>query len=104
MGKPTIQRKVSAPVAQDDIGRSLAALTARRQFVSAAMNMGWQLALTVIVPVYIGVKIDEHYNSTPSYTLAALIIACGGVIGVVMTTIKQITREQAQEEQSTSKK
>lgn len=93
--KTALQRKPSAPVAQDDIGRSLAVFAARKQFLTAAMNMGWQLAGMVIVPVVIGVKLDDHFQTTPSYTLAALFLAIGGVIMVVRGTINQVNREQA---------
>lgn len=104
MGKPIKQMESSTPVVQGDIERSLAVLAARKQFVSAAMNMGWQLALTVIISVIVGVKIDEHFNSSPSYTLAALVIACGGVIAVIRTTIKQVNREQADNENNSTTK
>ena len=81
----------------DDVERSLIALSAKRQFISAAMNMGWQLAFTVLVPVIIGVKLDAHFHTDPSYTLAALILATTGVVAVVWSTIKQVGREQAKE-------
>ena len=96
MGKTTVQRKTTVPVAQDELGRSLAVLTARKQFLTAAMSMGWQLACMVIIPVVIGVKLDERFGSTPSYTLAALMLAAGGVVAIVWNTIKQVAREQAQ--------
>lgn len=72
--------------------------TAKQQFVSAAINMGWQLAITVIVPVIIGVKLDDHFKTTPSYTLAALVIAVTFACGVVWNTLKQVAKDQASKE------
>lgn len=95
MGKSAVQRKVTAPVAQNELDRALAVFTAKQQFISAAMNMGWQLALTVLVPVVIGVKLDDHFNTTPSYTLAALVIAAGSASAVVWKTINQVKNEQS---------
>lgn len=98
MVKTAVQRKPTAPVAQDELDRSLAVFAARKQFMSAAMNMGWQLAFMILVPVIIGVKIDDHYHTSPSYTLAALVLAIGGAIWVVSSTIKQVNREEADAE------
>ncbi len=96
MVKAVASKKPIAPVAQDEIERSLAVFSARKQFFSAATSMGWQLAGMVLVPVVIGVKLDDHFHSTPSYTLAALILAIGGAIWVVSNTLKQVAREQAE--------
>ena len=94
MGKTVLQRKTSPPVAQDELDRSLAVFAAKKQFVSAAVNMGWQLGLTVIIPVIIGVKLDDHFHSSPSYTLAALFLSVGGVVLVVKNTIRQVQKDQ----------
>ncbi len=81
-----------------DIERSAAVFQARQQFLSTAVNMGWQLALTVIVPVIIGVKLDDHFDTPPSYTLAALVIAVAFACGVVWKTLKQVNASQASRE------
>ena len=90
----SVQRKAIAPVAQDDIERSLAVLSAKQQFVSSSMSMGWQMAGMVLIPVIIGVKLDDRFDSTPSYTLAALVLAIGGAIMIVNKTIKSVNKEQ----------
>lgn len=94
MGKTVVQRKATAPVAQDELDRSLAVLAARRDFVSNAINMGWQLALTILVPVIIGTQLDRRYDTTPSYTLAALFLAIAMGVGVVANTIKEVNKSQ----------
>lgn len=86
----TVQRKKRAPVAQDEIDRSLAIFAARKDFVVTTVNMGWQLAITVLVPLLIGVKLDSHFKTQPSYTLAALFLAIGMAVMVVARTIKQV--------------
>lgn len=75
-------------MAKDEIDTSLAAFAAQKTFVTSSINMGWQLAFTVLVPLIIGVKLDKHYHTTPSYTLAALFISIGFVVLVVARTIK----------------
>jgi hypothetical protein len=94
MVKTAVQRKSTAPVAQDELSRYAAAMGAKQQFVSAAADMGWRMAIMVLVPVFIGVKLDDHYHTSPSYTLAALVVAVGGVAWIVSVTIKQVNRDQ----------
>ncbi|HSW37080.1 MAG TPA: AtpZ/AtpI family protein [Candidatus Saccharimonadales bacterium] len=102
MVRTVARSKSTAPVVQDELDRSLAVFAARKQFLSAAMNMGWQLAGAVIIPVIIGVKLDDHFRTTPSYTLAALFLAAGGVVMIVRSTINQVRREQANTENSST--
>ena len=78
---------------QDVVQARLSSLGPKRQFMDAAMNMGWQLAGAVLIPVIIGVKLDDHFHTTPSYTLAALVLACAGAIAVVSSTIKRVSAE-----------
>jgi F0F1-type ATP synthase assembly protein I len=92
------RRKRPTTSAQFDVERSAAIFQARQQFLNSAINMGWQLALTVIVPVIIGVKLDDHFHSTPSYTLAALVLAVFLAVIVVGNTLKQVRASQAAEE------
>jgi len=83
---------------------SLRALSARRQFVISSISMGWQLAGAVLIPVIIGVKLDQRFDSKPSYTLAALIIAVGGAIVIIMNTIDQVNKQQAEQQQEADRK
>lgn len=102
--KPTIS---GTSVQADPVQQSLdSALNAKRLFVVSTINMGWQLAGMVIIPVFIGVKLDQRYDSSPSYTLAALVLAVFGSIIVVKNNINAVNKELAQtnrEEKDASK-
>ncbi len=80
----------------DPVQRELASMTAKQQFVTASMSMGWQLAGTVIIPIIIGLKLDDYFDTSPSFTLAALVIATCGSISVVSSTIKRVNREMSE--------
>lgn len=81
----------------DPVQQSLdSALNAKRLFVVSTLNMGWQLAGTVIIPVFIGVKLDQRFNSRPSYTLAALVLAIFGAVLVVKNNINAVNKELSQ--------
>ena len=63
---------------------------AKQQFLDATLNMSWQLAVTIIVPVVIGVQLDKHFNTSPSYTLAALFLAVTLAAYVVVKTVRGV--------------
>ena len=99
MGKKAKSKPTSggSSVQVDPVQQSLnSALNAKRMFVVSTLNMGWQLAGTVIIPVLIGVKLDQKYNSRPSYTLAALVLAIFGAVIVVKNNINQVNKELSQ--------
>lgn len=88
----------------DNVEQNLAALAAKRQFLAATSNMGWRLALTVVIPIVGGVKIDEHFKTSPSFTLLGLMFAAAAGSAAVWATVKQVTREQAEDESQKSKR
>ena len=96
MGKAAASKKTTT--ADDQVQQYMDALTAKRQFVTATANMGWRLAITVVIPIVAGVKIDEHFHSSPSYTLTGCILAAAAGSAAVWSTIKEVQKEQAEEE------
>lgn len=55
---------------------------ARRQFAVYALNMSWQLAVAVLVPLLGGVALDKKLDTAPIYTLVGLgvALACSAVV------------------------
>jgi F0F1-type ATP synthase assembly protein I len=72
----------------------MAVMAARQDFIDAALSMGWQLALTILIPVFIGAQIDKKFDTAPSYTLTALFLAVGLGGYVVAQAIKKVTAKQ----------
>ena len=64
----------------------------RTVFMSMALNMSWQLALVVIVPILGGHVLDGHYHKEPLLTLAGLAVAAIGVFGVLHRTVTEANR------------
>lgn len=96
MGK-TAARKATGS-AGDDIQQSLATLQAKQQFIGATMNLSWRLALTVLIPVVGGIKLDQHFDSAPSLTLAGFFLATFGAAMAVWGTVKEVNTLQAAED------
>ena len=82
---------------EDEVNKLAANLAAKQQFMASTANMGWRLALTVVVPIVAGVKLDEHFKSAPSYTLTGLFLAAAAGSYAVWQTIKEVNREQAED-------
>jgi F0F1-type ATP synthase assembly protein I len=60
----------------------------RAQFALAALDMSWQLAVVVLVPLLGGFKLDEKYNSSPVLTLIGFGLAMVGT-AVVLWRVSQ---------------
>lgn len=97
MGKAAAKRVTSTTAVEDDIDARLATINAGSQFLGATINMGWRLALTVVIPIVGGVKLDEKLNSSPSYTLLGMIIAAAAGSAVVWATVKEVNAQQAEQ-------
>ncbi len=103
--KKTVKAARPSPTpAQSDIERYESTLNAKQLFYSSVLDMGWRLAVVVIVPIVIGVKLDDRYNTTPSWTLTALILAAFGAVMVVSKSVKEANRVVNEELQESSKK
>jgi F0F1-type ATP synthase assembly protein I len=76
---------------------------AKSRFFSATLNMGWRLAITVLVPLVIGIKVDQHFKSSPSYTLAGFMLAVAGGAAVVWNSVKEVNQEQQEMEAEEAK-
>jgi F0F1-type ATP synthase assembly protein I len=61
----------------------------RNLFMSLGLDMTWQLALVVIVPIVGGYALDEHYHKTPWLLLAGFVIAAIGVFGVLSRVVSE---------------
>ena|SRR6266496_864463 len=59
----------------------------RNLFMSMALDMTWQLALVVVVPIVGGYALDQHYHRTPWLTIAGFGVAAIGVFGVLSRVV-----------------
>lgn len=88
----------------EDVEQSIIAETAKRQFIWATANLGGRLAITVVVPIVAGVKLDEHFHSAPSLTLGGFFIAVAAGCAAVWSTVKEVNAAQASEEANTKRR
>lgn len=74
MGKKVVKRRVSAGD-QDPISEKLLAANAKSLLLANVISMGWKLALTVLVPIYVGVQLDKRFGTQQTYTMTAFFVA-----------------------------
>ena len=100
MNKAAAQRDETTTVAQDELDTQLQSINtrAKTQFFGATFNLGWRLAITVLVPLVGGIKLDQHFHSSPSYTLAGFMIAAAAGAAAVWGSVKEVNKEQADQE------
>ena len=63
---------------------------ARRDFFVAVLNMSWQLALVVLVPIVGGYQLDKTLGTSPLLTLVGFFIAMVGTAGVVWYQLQNL--------------
>jgi len=61
----------------------------RNLFMSLGLDMTWQLALVVIVPIVGGFALDKRYHTTPWLLLGGFVIAAVGVFGVLSRVVSE---------------
>ena len=102
MGKAAATRKTTTTAA--DMQQALEVFNAKQRFFSSTLNMSWQLALTVVIPVVAGIKLDQKFNTTPSLTLTGFFLAAFASCYVVWNTVKDVNKVQAEEDNKRGKK
>src|SRR3989344_5361314 len=75
MAQKDTRRNARDPRSDGSAERLARIADAKHLFMDATINMGWQLAVTIIVPVYIGVRLGDRFHSSPKWTLVTLFLA-----------------------------
>jgi len=63
---------------------------AKQAFMMTTLNMSWQLAIVVLVPIIGGYKLDEHFNTLPLITIIGLVVASLGMALVVWNQLQHL--------------
>lgn len=102
--KTAAGQKTTTTAESDTIQQALGTFTAKQQFMTSVLSMSWQLALTVVIPVIAGVKLDQRFDTSPSLTLTGFFLAAFAACMIVWNTVKGVNKLQSDEDKSVSKK
>jgi len=83
---------------------ALAMFDARNMMVSEIVTMGWKLAVMILLPIFIGVQLDNRFDTKPSLTLAAFFIAIFGAGLMIYKTYNELMTKAALDEATKSRK
>lgn len=67
----------------------------RNLFLSMALNMTWQLALVIIIPIVGGFKLDQYFDTSPIWTIMGAVLAAVGFILVLRQVVVVANRRAA---------
>lgn len=101
--KKAAAKKTTTGTASSDLEQYAQVFGARQQFMGAVLALSWRLAFTVLVPVLGGVKLDQHFDTSPSYTLTGLMIAAFAGSMAVWGTVKEVNELQAEADKEKKK-
>lgn len=66
--------------------------SARRNFLVFAVNMGWQLAIVVLLPVIGGAQLDKHFGDGHLWLFVGLGVAFVAATAVMWRTVQLANR------------
>ncbi len=81
----------------DELQQMLDSQASKVQFFGATLNLSWRLALTVLIPIFIGLKIDDKFNTKPSFVLLGFMVAVAGSCYTIWTTVNEVNQLQAEQ-------
>ena len=61
-------------------------------FISAVLDMTWQLALVFLVPVIGGYKLDQHFKTSPLLFIVGCVLAIAGSFAVMHRILGQVNQ------------
>ncbi|GAC1386963.1 MAG: hypothetical protein NVS1B7_6490 [Candidatus Saccharimonadales bacterium] len=94
MTNPAAKRETTNDPVAREMQQLIAAETIKSQFLSSALTMSWRLLIAVVVPIVSGVKIDEHFRTSPAYTLIGLVVAAVAGSVSVWSVIRDLNTAQ----------
>lgn len=66
---------------------------------SLALNMGWTMLFSLVLPLLVGIWLDKRFDSSPFFVLAGaflgILAATVGVARMVLRTFSQVTSQHA---------
>jgi F0F1-type ATP synthase assembly protein I len=62
----------------------------QKVFTSTMLGMSWQMAVAVLVPTFLGIQADKHFDTKPYITLACLLLATVLVVIIVRQAVKNL--------------
>lgn len=96
-------KKTTTPK-EDEIQKVLDAQVAKTQFIGSTLNLSWKLAFAVLIPIIGGIKLDQHFNTSPSLVLTGFMIAMVAAALTIKSTVQEVDELQAEADKKGKRK
>lgn len=83
MKKTTAPRQTPSPADVVKTQKVDANNTALTVFAGAVLDISWQMAIVVLVPIIGGYELDKHFGTTPTLTIIGFVLAMLGTYAVI---------------------
>lgn len=80
---PSPHKRVAKPAAKSEDYKNY-----QREFFAAVMDMSWQMALVVLIPIVGGFELDQKLNTLPAFTIIGFLLAMAGMALVIRRQLK----------------
>ncbi len=75
----------------------------RNRLLGSMVSLGWRMAISIMLPIIIGLKLDERFGSKPSYALTGFFLGLAGSAYLIYNEYKEINIETARLELESKK-
>ena len=87
----TAAHQTTPPVLKGET-RETSSRNSRDTFLIAALNMSWQLAIVVLIPIIGGVQLDKTFDTSTVFTFVGLGVALVGSVFVMWRALQAANR------------
>lgn len=77
---------------------STAKQMAGQQIIGGLINVGWRLAVAVLIPIMIGIQIDKGSGKDSTNTFGGFVLAICLALYIIYKEYQQIQRDQSSQE------
>lgn len=71
----------------------------RKEFFGAVLDMSWQMALVVLIPIVGGFELDQKLNTLPALTFVGLLMAMAGMFLIVRRQLILFSPDSGEEKE-----
>lgn len=75
---------------------------ARTQVLASLLSMGWRLAVAILVPILVGLNLDNRFDSKPKYVMTGFFLAIGLASYMIYVEYRDIQAKQMAQDASTA--
>ncbi len=77
---------------------------AKSRILGSLMSMSWRLAAAILVPIVVGINLDNRFDTKPSYALAGFMFAIALASYMIYVEYQEIQADQKAQDMRRTKR